>query len=147
MLSPAYKRRRRPPRVATVLALLAATGLVIWVLVAPSGDSEAGDRPPAVTLGDVVADPQRFDGRTIVVAGRIRDRTEMSYELTRRGRAGVLLVRRREPELRPKARRGDRIEVVGELQASPRPAPDGVVAELLADEVLLYDRADEAPRR
>ena len=148
MTAHAHTRTGRLRRGVTVLALVAAVGIVVWVVAAAlaggNSDSEDG-APPRVTLADVLANPQPYIGRTVTVAGRVKRRSARAYELVSKDAKGVLLVSRRRPEVRPYARRGDRVEVIGEVRAVRPRARKAVAAEMVADEVLLFDRADEAP--
>lgn len=132
-------------RGVTVLALVAAVGIGVWIVTAAlAGGGEDGG-PPTVTLAGVLADPQPYIGRTVAVAGRVKRRSARAYEVVSPDSKGVLLVSRRRPEVRPYARRGDRVEVIGEVRAVRPRARKKVAAEMVADEVLVYDRADEAP--
>lgn len=139
-------RGRTLRRAATFLALIAAAVLGVLIVTAAIGSEEDENAPATVTLADVIARPQAHVGKTLAVAGRVRRRTARSYELAPRRRGRTLLVRRRRHEPRPHVRRGDRIEVIGEMRAAPARAPKRVAAVLIAREVLLYDRAGDTPR-
>lgn len=139
---------KKMKRAATVVALGAALAGVAWMVTTAGAEREdRGEARQPVKLADVVAHPDRYEGKSVTVAGRIRRRHGRSYELKPRGQRRVLLVRRRRTELRPHLRRGDRVEVIGEVRAAAPGRPRRVAAELIADEVLLFDRADTGQRK